>query len=193
MTKHTKSINIPRRSQSSTSSKNAKLHSLRHGTLGPREPSATSLDDQVCCTPVAPRPAPSRIPEPMHLISPRAACNERRCPLGAPHELTSFNPSYPTPARATPLPAPFLRKRASERLRGVLMCAVVVIPRCFSWRIPLPVPPDCQLPKPDRVHSCCVRLSVGHQCPVRCFLAYVCVWLTFVRASWCASVLPLLF
>ena len=39
---------------------------------------------------------------------------------------TSFNPSYPTPARATPLPAPFLRKRASERLRGVLMCAVVV-------------------------------------------------------------------
>ena len=49
---------------------------------------------------------------------------------------TSFSPLYPYHARATPLPCSISAWCASERLRGVLICAVVVARRCFKWPVP---------------------------------------------------------
>ena len=66
---------------------------------------------------------------------------------------TSFSPLYPYHARATPLPCSISAWRASERLRGVLICAVVVARRCFKW--PVPTSLAITLPESDaRCHSC---------------------------------------
>ena len=65
---------------------------------------------------------------------------------------TSFSPLYPYHARATPLPCSISAWRASERLRGVLICAVVVARRCFKW--PVPTSLATSLPESDaRCHS----------------------------------------